>query len=162
MFKKFSFSSKVEPEPDLQTQTGQKVPAPQHCSWSALPNIDSIFANHWWIFSLPLLLADFPERQQQLLLGDGRLTVALISSWLELERRLKAALLVGGGTTISCAVQLARWSAAVSKVKTITNSQNSQSVFVWGGFGPKIPNPAIISGLRASGTIMLLLPVKLE
>ena len=26
MFKKFSFSSKVEPEPDLQTQTGQNVP----------------------------------------------------------------------------------------------------------------------------------------
>ena len=87
------------------------------------------------------LLADFPERQQQLLLGDGRLTVALISSWLELERRLKAALLVGGGTTISCAVQLARWSAAVSKVKTITNSQNSQSVFCVGRIRSKNPEP---------------------
>ena len=76
MFKKFSFSSKVEPEPDLQTQTGQKVPAPQHCSWSALPNIDSIIANHWWIFSLPLFVGRF-----------SRAAAAAVAGWRSPNRR---------------------------------------------------------------------------
>ena len=102
MFKKCSFSSKVESEPAKKSRLRNTVrDQPCQTLTQLLQTTDEFFLSLF-------LLADFPERQQQLLLGDGRLTVALISSWLELERRLKAALLVGGGTTISCAVQLAR------------------------------------------------------
>ena len=36
-FRIFSFSSKLEPEPDLQTGSGQNVPALQHCTNQVLP-----------------------------------------------------------------------------------------------------------------------------